>query len=114
MENKIARLMRNTGPARFFIPVGLILIIFGIILSGFKTDNYAETKGKITSVVENTSNTDSKGYDVSFTYTVDGKEQTYWGDVDAFDGHAYYEGLRQGKKITTSLLNTHLFLTYFT
>ncbi len=30
-ENKIARIMRNTGPARFFVPVGLILIVFGVL-----------------------------------------------------------------------------------
>ena len=46
-------------------------------------------------------------------YTVDGVEQTYLGDVDQFDGHAYYEGLRAGKQVQTSLLNTHLFLTKF-
>ena len=27
MENKFARFMRNTGPARFLIPAGIILII---------------------------------------------------------------------------------------
>ena len=43
--------MRNTGPARFLIPVGLILIIFGIILLGMKTDNYVETVGKVTNTV---------------------------------------------------------------
>ena len=47
------------------------------------------------------------------TYTVDGEVQTYWGDVDSFDGHAYYEGLRQGRKVQTSLLNTQLFLSRF-
>ncbi len=47
-------------------------------------------------------------------YTVDGKPVTYWGDVDSFDGHAYFEGLRQGKKIRTSLLNSQLFITRFT
>ena len=46
IENKFARFMRNTGPARFLIPAGLILIIFGIILLGFKTDSYVETVGK--------------------------------------------------------------------
>ena len=47
-------------------------------------------------------------------YTVDGEPQTYTGDIDHFDGHAYYEGLRQGRKIGTSLLNTQLFITHFT
>ena len=46
-------------------------------------------------------------------YTVDGEPQTYWGDVDHFDGHAFYEELRQGKSVKTSLLNTQLFLSRF-
>ena len=44
--------MRNTGPARFLIPLGIVLIIFGIILPGMKTDNYVETVGKVTNVEE--------------------------------------------------------------
>ena len=47
-------------------------------------------------------------------YTVDGKPEVYFGDVDHFDGHAYYEGLRKGRKIGTSLLNSQLFITHFT
>ncbi len=46
-------------------------------------------------------------------YTVDGKPETYLGDVDSFDAKAYYEGLKSGKLIRTSLLNTQLFLTHF-
>lgn len=75
MENKLARFMRNTGPARFFVPVGIILIVFGIIMLGFNTDSYVETTGKITSVVECFREPDeNQEYDVYFTYTVDGKE----------------------------------------
>lgn len=76
MENKFARLMRNTGPARLLIPVGLILIIFGIILLGFKTDNYVETVGKVTAVqqyIDHTGEDEQTLFDVSFDYTVDGK-----------------------------------------
>ena len=46
-------------------------------------------------------------------YTVDGVPQTYWGDVDRFEGHSYYEGLKKGAVVRTSLLNTHLFLSRF-
>ena len=46
-------------------------------------------------------------------YTIDGEPQEYRGDVDDFDGHAYYEGLKNGKQVHTSLLNTELFLRYF-
>lgn len=31
-ENKFARIMRNTGPARFFVPMGIILIVVGILM----------------------------------------------------------------------------------
>ena len=47
------------------------------------------------------------------TYTLDGKEQVYTGDVDNFDAHAFYDGLRNGRRIRTSLLNTDLFLDRF-
>ena len=47
-------------------------------------------------------------------YTVDGIPEVYLGDVDHFDGHSYYEGLRQGRKVGTSLLNSQLFITHFT
>ena len=46
-------------------------------------------------------------------YTVDGKPEIYRGDIDSFDGHAFYEGLKTGREIRTSLLNTHLFLSNF-
>ena len=46
-------------------------------------------------------------------YIVDGVPQVYQGDVDSFDAHTYYEGLRNGKNIRTTLLNTQLFLTHF-
>lgn len=80
MENKFARFMRNTGPARFFIPFGIILIVFGIILMGLKTDSYLETVGKVTSVTKDLNTENATVYDVNFTYTVDGKE--YMGVFD--------------------------------
>ena len=46
-------------------------------------------------------------------YLVDGQPQVYHGDVDSFDGHAFYENLRKGSIVQTSLLNTDLFLTHF-
>ena len=46
-------------------------------------------------------------------YTVNGTAATYWGDVDRFDGHAFYESLRKGSVVKTSLLNTQLFLSRF-
>ena len=46
-------------------------------------------------------------------YTVDGVAKTYWGDVDHFDAHEFYEGLKNGRVVRTSLLNTQLFLEQF-
>ena len=46
-------------------------------------------------------------------YTLDGVPQTYLGDVDHFDGHAFYQDLKNGKVAKTSLINTHTFETNF-
>ena len=73
MENKFARFLRNTGPARFFVPLGIVLIIFGILMMVFKTDNYLETVGTVTEVVETLNAENNKAYDVSVSFTVDGK-----------------------------------------
>ena len=92
-ENKYARFMRNTGPGRFFVPLGIILIVFGCIMFGFKTDNYLETTGRITSVTE-TYSTDAENntvteYDLKVSYTVDGK--AYEGELSNMNG-SYSEG----------------------
>ncbi|MBQ3488233.1 MAG: DegV family protein [Clostridia bacterium] len=47
------------------------------------------------------------------TYTMEGREHTYLGDIDAFDAPAYYDKLRAGVKMKTSLLNSHLFESFF-
>lgn len=47
------------------------------------------------------------------TYAIDGKSVTYNGDIEAFDSHSYYDQLRAGAMITTSLLNTQLFCDHF-
>ena len=47
-------------------------------------------------------------------YFVDEKPQTYTGNIDDFNGHAYYEGLRRGQIVKTSLLNVQLFISHFT
>lgn len=47
------------------------------------------------------------------SYVLDGVPGTYEGDIDAFDTHDYYDKLRGGSVMKTSLLNTHLFLTHF-
>lgn len=45
--------------------------------------------------------------------TIDGKSVTYTGDIEHFDVKSYYDSLRSGVSVRTSLLNTNLFLTYF-
>lgn len=47
------------------------------------------------------------------TYFVEGQPVTYNGDIAAFDAKAYYDAMRSGKVITTSLLNTQLFEDHF-
>lgn len=47
------------------------------------------------------------------SYVMDGEAGVYEGDIDAFDAHAYYDRLRAGAEMKTSLLNTDLFMTHF-
>ena len=47
------------------------------------------------------------------TYTLDGVQHVYSGDIDSFDAPAHYNLLRDGHLIQTSLLNTQLFLDHF-
>ena len=74
MENKLARFMRNTGPARFLVPFGILMIIFGILMLSFSSGELVETTGKVTAVEESVDSENKTVYDVSFTYTVDGKQ----------------------------------------
>ena len=43
-------------------------------------------------------------------YLMDGEPATYDGNMDGFDFHAYYDKLRKGAEIKTTLLNMHLFM----
>lgn len=77
--NKAIRFIKNISSAGFFIPFGIIMIVFGVILFSLKTDKYLETKGTIISVTESlmTSTDDEpqqQEYDIGVKYTVDGKE----------------------------------------
>lgn len=47
------------------------------------------------------------------TYTVDGEPVTFSGDIEQFDSKAFYDLLRSGADIKTSLLNTQLFMDHF-
>ena len=47
------------------------------------------------------------------SYVMDDVPGTYEGDIDAFDTKGYYNKLRAGSTMKTSLLNSHLFLDHF-
>lgn len=47
------------------------------------------------------------------SFVLDGVPGVFEGDIDTFDAHGYYDKLRAGSVMKTSLLNTHLFLTHF-
>lgn len=47
------------------------------------------------------------------SYVMDDVPGTYLGDIDAFDTHAYYDKLRSGSVMKTSLLNSQLFMDHF-
>ena len=87
--NKMFTFMRESGPARFLIPTGLILIIFGVIVFVINNNNkdYIKIESTITNVeVYNEAYIDSEGnhvdetYTITVKYTVDGKE--YNGTLD--------------------------------
>ncbi len=46
-------------------------------------------------------------------YLINGKQMIYAGNLEEFDSHSYYEGLKNGDKVKTSLLNSQLFIDYF-
>ena len=46
-------------------------------------------------------------------YDMEEEKVIYPGDIDQFDSKAYYDGLRSGKVVRTSLLNTFLFQEHF-
>ncbi len=48
-----------------------------------------------------------------FHYMVDGQSMVYNGDIDSFDAHSYYDSMRAGKVVTTSLLNAETFAQHF-
>lgn len=79
MENKLARFFKATGAMRFFIPIGVILIVMGILMrANAPKQQYGETTGVVKQVDAYTEldadQHEETLYDVTFTYTVDGKD----------------------------------------
>lgn len=81
--NKIFTFMRESSTARFFIPLGIFLIIFGVIMFVINSNNqdYIEIEAIVSNVeLSQEEYTDIDGnhvdatYNVAVTYTVDGEE----------------------------------------
>lgn len=76
-DNIFLKVIRKSGPAKFLILLGLAVVVFGMLMLIFNTDNYIKTTGRITSVTECLKEEDeAQGYDIDFTYSVKGKELT--------------------------------------
>ena len=83
--NKMFLFMRESSIARFLIPVGVMLIVFGAVMFfiNTKNQNYIKIEANVTDVrEEQETNIDADGtstttiYNVTVNYTVDGKEYT--------------------------------------
>ena len=83
--NKMFTFMRESQTARFFIPAGLILIIFGIVVFVITLNNqkFIKIEATVTNVEETQeTNVDDDGtntttvYNATVNYTVGGKEYT--------------------------------------
>ena len=47
------------------------------------------------------------------SYVLDEEPGVFEGNIDEFDTHAYYDKLRNGSELKTSMLNTQLFMDHF-
>ena len=83
--NKLFTFMRESSVARFFIPVGLFLIVFGVIVLVINMNNqdYIKIEATVTDVQEEEDyTTDEDGnhvttiYNVTLSYIVDGNQYT--------------------------------------
>lgn len=71
-DNKLIRFFRNTGPARFLVPAGLFIIIFGIIMFLLSPNDMIETEATVTNseIGYNINNEVENNLDI--TFEVDG------------------------------------------
>ena len=81
--NNIIMLFRESITARFFIPLGIILIVFGVIIFGINKENqnYIKTNAIVSrmdlvreSYIDENHNVVEATYNVYVKYNVDGKE----------------------------------------
>ena len=83
--NKIITFMRESQTARFFIPAGVLITIFGVVIFviTLNNQNYIKTEATVANVEETQDTTVVDGeteittvYNATLNYTVDGKEYT--------------------------------------
>ena len=81
--NKIIMFFRESITARFFMPLGIILIVFGVIIFGINKENqnYIKTNAIVSrmdlvreSYIDENHNEVEATYNVYVKYSVDGKE----------------------------------------
>lgn len=98
--NKIITIIRESALARFLIPAGVILIVFGVVFFGASKQNqhYKQTEARVASVeLETAASTDANGnrteatYLLGLQYTVDGKE--YEADLSGMSKHEEGDGI---------------------
>ena len=71
--NKLATIFRESRLARFLIPAGIILVVFGMVMFGINRQNqgYVKTEATVTDVtLEEEAHKDANGNTVEATYTV--------------------------------------------
>ena len=71
--NKIITIIRESALARFLIPAGVILIVFGVFFFSASKQNqhYKQIEAQVTSVVlEEAASTDANGHRTEATYTL--------------------------------------------
>ncbi len=85
MINKFARIMRDSAVLRMLLPIGLILVVVGCILTFSGSKNLIETKATVTEVEDAGRDTENNRlYNVYFEYVVEGK--TYQSFFDHMSG----------------------------
>ena len=81
--NKLLTIIRESALARFLIPAGIILIVFGAVVFGInkQNQNYKKAEATVTAVeLEEAASADANGnrteatYILGLKYTVDGRE----------------------------------------
>lgn len=98
--NRIITIIRESALARFLIPAGVILIVFGVVFFGAskRNQNYKEVKAAVTSVeLEEAASTDATGtrteatYLLGLKYTVGGTE--YEADLSGMSKYEVGDGI---------------------